>query len=704
MKTMSRWKLSSRIAVWSLLINFIIECLGRHSVVKALVYALGSPLVFLYNSLLIGITFSVVYLTKRKVFALSVVAAAWLGMGFVNFVLLSFRVTPFTAADFQLIKYGINVMPIYMSWYQIVLLVIGAAAVAAGVIILWRKGPKDSEKIRYPMRIGVIAVLFAVFMGITQLGIWTNMLSTNFGNIAFAYQDYGFPYCFSNSLLNVGINKPDDYAPEVVEVIEKEDIIQEETKPEELTEKELPDIIFVQLESFYDPMAVKGLSLSQDPIPNFRRLSKEYSTGYLSVPSVGAGTANTEFEVISGMNLDFFGPGEYPYKTVLQKEVCESISFDLKDIGYGAHAIHNNEGTFYDRHKVFSQLGFDTFTPIEYMYDAERNPTGWVKDKILVGEIMKSLDSTEGSDFVYAISVQGHGAYPSDKVIENPKIQVTEYLTPAEDGTGEAEPAEEAVVNAWEYYCNEINEMDQFIGELIEALDNRGKDCVLVMYGDHLPTMGLEETDLLAGNLFQTRYVMWNNMGLAKQDRDVEAYQLTAQVLAQLDIHVGTMIRYHQKFLKEKNGDADAYLENMKVLEYDMLYGDREIYGGTVPYEPTKLRMGTMPITIDKVLYSGGIMRVYGKNFNEYSKLFIDGREMETEYVSSRLITYEDEDFDPEEHILTVQQVGRDTVALGGTEEFLWQAPTPETRAPKPATASDAAEHSNDREAFGYPY
>ena len=80
------------------------------------------------------------------------------------------------------------------------------------------------------------------------------------------------------------------------------------------------------------------------------------------------------------MNLDFFGPGEYPYKTILQKTACESMAFDMKNLGYKAHAVHNNEATFYDRHKVFAQLGFDTFTPIEYMYDIERNPTGWCKD------------------------------------------------------------------------------------------------------------------------------------------------------------------------------------------------------------------------------------------------------------------------------------------------------------------------------------
>lgn len=57
--------------------------------------------------------------------------------------------------------------------------------------------------------------------------------------------------------------------------------------------------------------------------------------------------------------------------------------------------------------KVFAQLGFDTFTPIEYMYDIERNPTGWCKDKVLVGEIEKVLDSSIGSVLIYTISVQG---------------------------------------------------------------------------------------------------------------------------------------------------------------------------------------------------------------------------------------------------------------------------------------------------------
>ena len=64
------------------------------------------------------------------------------------------------------------------------------------------------------------------------------------------------------------------------------------------------------------------------------------------------------------MNLDYFGTGEYPYETILKKTACETIGYDLKELGYSTHAIHNNNATFYDRNLVYTNLGFDTFTSL----------------------------------------------------------------------------------------------------------------------------------------------------------------------------------------------------------------------------------------------------------------------------------------------------------------------------------------------------
>ncbi len=126
---------------------------------------------------------------------------------------------------------------------------------------------------------------------------------------------------------------------------------------------------FSAVRIIFDPELVNFLHISEDPIPTFRALMDSYSSGYFRVPSVGAGTANTEFETITGMSLRYFGPGEYPYKTILTQTTCESAPLYFEKLGYSTHAIHNNEANFYARKSVFPMLGFYSFTSEEYMPD-----------------------------------------------------------------------------------------------------------------------------------------------------------------------------------------------------------------------------------------------------------------------------------------------------------------------------------------------
>ena len=39
---------------------------------------------------------------------------------------------------------------------------------------------------------------------------------------------------------------------------------------------------------------------------------------------------------------------------------------------------------------------------------------------------MDTLKETPGSDYIYTISVQGHGKYPTEEVIKDPKVKVLE--------------------------------------------------------------------------------------------------------------------------------------------------------------------------------------------------------------------------------------------------------------------------------------
>ena len=459
---------------------FLIEAICRHSLSEAWVYMTDKPLVFAYNAAFIFTTTLIVYLFRRRCFLRVLLAMFWLLLGIVNGVILANRVTPFTGPDLALLTDGMALLEKYLPAWGVTVALIVLGFFALILLILLIKGPRYKGKLKYRYNLPLVLAGVAAFGGITQLALEKRVLSNYFGNIAFAYEDYGYPYCLATTIFNTGISCPRDYSEKEIARIEET----ESDLPETDTE-DLPNIVFVQLESFFDPELVNYLDISDDPIPNFRKLMEEYTSGYYKVPSVGAGTANTEFESITGMSMHYFGPGEYPYKSILKETTCESAPYVLKELGYSTHAIHNNEANFYSRKSIFPNLGFDTFTSAEYMPEEDdKNSLGWTRDRVLTDEIIKCLDSTEDqTDYVYTISVQGHGAYPEEPILEDPEITVTGAATEEKN-------------NQWEYYVNEIHEMDEFIGELVAALEDYPEDVVLVMYGDHLPTMGLEVEDL----------------------------------------------------------------------------------------------------------------------------------------------------------------------------------------------------------------
>lgn len=385
--------------------------------------------------------------------------------------------------------------------------------------------------------------------------------------------------------------------------------------------------------------------MSEDPIPNFRALYENYSSGYLDVPVVGAGTANTEFEILTGMGMQFFGLGEYPYKTILKKTNCESIASDLKTIGYGAHVVHNNGGNFYSRRNAFSMMGFDTFTSKEMMDIRDYTPLGtWPTDDILVGEVEKSLDYTpDQPDFVYTITVEAHGDYPHEQVLENPDIVVTGL-------------EDEGWSYAWEYYVNQLHEVDEFIGDLIAMLEKRDEKTIVVMFGDHLPTMGLTEEDMKTGSLFKTQYITWDNFGLEKQDADITSYQLLADIMKRLGIENGTMFTLHQN--RDQYADKEEYQRDMELLQYDILYGEHYVYDGGNPYPASDLVMGTQDVVVKSVRETEEYFYISGENFTKWSKAFVDDSKVSTGYISSKLLRIDKESLPEGYHKLVVNQMG----------------------------------------------
>ncbi len=633
---------------------FVIEAISRHSVGEAYVYMTERPLVFLYNSFLISTTTLLVYLVRRRVFMRTLLAIFWLVLGIVNGVLLANRVTPFTGPDLHLLTDAFKIANKYLSPVFFVIVIVLAVAAVIGLVFLFLKGPKYQGKMTYKLNIPLVLAGVLAFAGTTKLALEKRVLSNYFGNIAFAYEDYGYPYCLATTIFNTGISCPRDYSEAAIKKIEKS----ESGLPE--TGEKRPNIIFLQLESFFDPTLVNFLNISEDPIPTFRKLMKEYSSGYYKVPSVGAGTANTEFESITGMSLRYFGPGEYPYKSILKETTCESAPYVLKNLGYSTHAIHNNEANFYGRKNVFANLGFDSFTSEEYMSEQDdTNPNDWMRDRNLTKYIMEALESSDDPDYIYTISVQGHGDYPEEPMIDDPKITVT---------GGESE----AVNNKWEYYCNQIYEMDQFVKELTETLSKYDEDVVLVMYGDHLPTMGLKVKDVKNRYLFQTEYVIWDNMGLEKKDANVAAYQMAAEVMDRVGIHEGNIFRFHQARRQTKNYQVD-----LETLQYDILYGKQYVYDGENPFARTEMHLGVKDAVLEKIeKISDGRYYITGENFTQSAYVEVNGELLDATYISPTTLLLTDVELkDGDEVDVAIRSNSSTRKVLTRTDSMIYKVP-----------------------------
>lgn len=612
--------------IMSVLLTLLCEICGRGSILQGFQFAIQSKFAFCFDVFIIFLIWSFAVFFKRRIFYYLAVTTIWGAIGITNGVILGYRNTPFTFVDIQLAKAALAVMNNYMSQLKIIQTFGIIGIIAAVLIILFFKAPLYEGPRKWKKNAVVTLLFIVAFAGSYQFGIKTGRLVDRFVNLNLSYKAYGVPYCFMVTLIDNGIRKPVNYSASTMEEIEKKIDSVEETEPEKT-----PNIIVLQLESFFDVNHMKDVEFSENPVPYFTYLKENYTSGYFRVPTYGAGTINTEFEVLSQMNKDFFGAGEYPYKSIMQNrnDTCETLAYILKKEGYSTHAIHNNRATFYDRNYVYTHMGFDTFTSAEFMNNKEMTPNGWIKDKILVNEITKALDSTKKTDFVFAVSVQGHGEYPTDvtEMIEDPKITLT--------GIDDEERA-----NKLTYYVNEINEMDDFLKQLTDALSDYPEDVILAIYGDHLPSIDFTNDELENGSTFATEYVIWSNFDIEKEDKDIEAYQLGSNIFDKIGMHSGIMTRFHQYYEAQKS--KKGYISNMKLLEYDMLYGNRYILNKQNPFKVTDMQMGTYPMTISNVeKEEDGTITVTGGEYTEYTAIYINGKRVDTEFISPEKVKCE---------------------------------------------------------------
>ena len=130
-----------------------------------------------------------------------------------------------------------------------------------------------------------------------------------------------------------------------------------------------------------------------------------------------------------------------------------------------------------------------------------------------------------------------------------------------------------------------------------------------------------------------------------------------------IDMEVGTTFTYQLN-----HSNSETYLQDLKALGYDMLYGKYFIYGGTNPFEATDMKMGVKDIRIDEVVKIGENYYIKGQNFTEYSKISLDGEILKTVYLGPTILALKEEVDPADVSKMKISQVEKNKEVLSTTE------------------------------------
>ena len=535
----------------------------------------------------------------------------------------------------------------YINKTMIIIAVICLAFLIAVAVFLYKL---DCDTKRFKLINFVLIFIVSIgFFSTVRSQQSKNIMQFKRWDIPASYKCNGLTYSTVESCVKYIRKKPNDYSQAKIQEI-KDKVDKAEASDNRTLNNKKPNILFVQLEAFMDPTEVKGIKYSEDPIPNFRKLTQTFTHGMASAPTTGGGTVRTEFEVMTGNNIDYLTPGEIPYNTILKSKYYNSVATTLKSEGYKAHAVHNFQGNFYGRNNAYAKLGFDDFTSKEYMSNYELNEREWVKDVILTKYIEKALDSTKDSDLVYTVSVQGHSSYPTDAENYDFPIKVSGTL-------------DQKVLNQMYYYVNQIKGTDDFIGELVDMVNKRNEDTIILFYSDHMPKLKIFEDDDFYLDKYKAPFAFYANFDIEKYDIDeIESYELSSLMFKEAGLKYGPMERFNT-YMK----DDPEFSKMQDLIEYDVLFGKSYYINDDEKAKKNTLKMGVEDIVINNIETKGNKMIIHGANFTTNSRVYLNDKQVDKKFIDEN--TLEVDKIDNLDTI-SIKQIGRNSVVLSSSDDF----------------------------------
>jgi hypothetical protein len=355
------------------------------------------------------------------------------------------------------------------------------------------------------------------------------------------------------------------------------------------------NLIIYLVESLMDPTDL-GIRYTSDPIPNLRALRARHASGYGIVPGRFGGSANTEFEVLTGMASSFLPEGSVPYRQYVRQPI-PSLPRALRGLGYATIAVQADPKYYYNRERVYDLLGFDRVMWLRKAPGVERAARGdWPSDQAVVRAIIQASQVAQPF-FIFAFPSSTHGPYnfgtygASDLGLLD---------SPAADAAGEVKE-----------YINAVRVADDAIGTLTEYFTRKPDSTIIAVLSDHLPPLSANalrpffRNTLGTSKLEQARMthrvplLVWANFHLPREHEELGVNTLPSYLLEKMGIApsgflaVTNAVRRELPVLASYVQGADGrvwdwdsvpadkqrLIKDYRLLQYDLLLGEQYSLG-----------------------------------------------------------------------------------------------------------------------------
>ena len=588
--------------IFSFGLVFICESISRDGYFSVVInYLNQNPLMFLCNL----IFFLLVSLILYFIFSRPAIPVLFLGASFVtlsvlNYVKMSIRYEPIFPWDLFLIGEAANMGR--RTDYDINLNVfIGAVFIIIMISMLYLPPVRKITKMRMTnlhrmiftvSGTGVlISFLLLVLFNTEYLKKYD--ISPNTYKRAIDYTENGFIPSLLMNLKNAKMHMPEEYNAQ--NAIRYASEIEKDMSP-----KQTPNIIFLMSESYCNFTSAEYMQLNEPLTPEFDNLRENYISGKMLSPQFAGGTANCEFEVLTGFSNSFIPLGSTPYQQYVNDELPSYPRY-IKDQGYTVNAIHTYGRSFFNRENVYRLMGFDKYTAADEFLDPQLE-RGFISDGELTKKIIETFEAeqkTEKPAFIFSISVQNHGSYSESDYAPEELISV--------DFKGSS--ADEETQGNIRSYLTGVKSSDKALGDLLRYFEAIDEPTIIVFFGDHFPQFNkkynaFEEIGFIKSDdsrleieykTHSVDFAVWNNFDVYKKsDIRMSQYQLIPFLAKEFSLPRPVFFDYlnEQREIYAGNAlsmylNADGtitdkltpfqgeYMEKHMIFQYDILVGGR---------------------------------------------------------------------------------------------------------------------------------